>query len=767
MQNQPTRGLGRSVAGLIAAVLLGALAGGCALLTPLPPETTLEKRLSDFPKGGLALKGKVTIRWDDHQIPFIEAEHDEDAAFALGLVHAHLRLGQMEIFRRISQGRVAEMGGLLAVDIDHGLRTIDYRRGARKSLAALPQQTRSWLQSFVAGINHYQEKVKTLPHEFRVLGLKREPWTVSDILTFGRLAGTDVNWLVWFNLLKLRGRDDWPRIWARLVENGSDSTPSFGPDGRSGLLQGLLAGFSRSGSNSLAVSPSRSRTGSAIMASDPHLGIYVPGLWIIAGIKSPGYHAVGLMAPGLPIFAIGRNPWIAWGGTNMRAASSDLVDLSSEPVRSIVERRETIRVRWWFDKEVTLLESRWGPVITDAPLLRGMNLPRLALRWTGHEASDELGSMLAVSRARNFAEFRNAFRSFGVPGQNMLYADHRGNIGQIMAVRLPDRAGGRPKDLIVDPGIAGPAWERRRGVMDLPFSLNPEKGFLASANNRPTETGTPIGYFFSPDDRVRRMGEIISTKGRIGIEDVKALQRDVHMESAAKLNRLLLGKLRQTGLASGATGKARLVIDLLEGWDGSYYSGARAPVAFELFRSAFSAAFYEFTYGTEDWFAFANVARIKSLLIEDIAAASTDRIKAALSEGLTTAAEGIGNFANWGEMHRLSLAHPLSLLPVVGSRYRFADYPVGGSTDTLMKTAHGSVKGRHYTRYGSNARHIADLSDPDANYFALLGGQDGWINSANYLDQVPLWLEGSYVRVPLRLESVKAQFRHVIELGSK
>ena len=100
------------------------------------------------------------------------------------------------------------------------------------------------------------------------------------------------------------------------------------------------------------------------------------------------------------------------------------------------------------------------------------------------------------------------------------------------------------------------------------------------------------------------------------------------------------------------------------------------------------------------------------------------------------------------------------MLPVVGRRYRFVDAPVGGSTDTLMKSAHGLVDERHRARYGSTARHISDLSDLDTNYFVVLGGQDGWINSANFLDQVPLWLDGEYIRMPLRMETVRKEFQH-------
>lgn len=761
---RPTRrgaAIGRTLA---TGILAGALAA-CGVLAPLPEPRTLEQRLAMFPRDGLPLEGPVTIHWDEHQIPFIEATHDGDAAFALGLVHAHLRLGQMEIFRRIALGRISEMGGPLARDIDHGLRILDYDRAAGEIEARLPSETRLWLESFVAGLNHYQRTAKELPFEYEALGLAREPWRARDLLAFGRLAGTDVNWLVWFNLIQLRGRDDWPQIWARLVDNGRDSTPSFADDRQAMLLHHLLAGFSRSGSNSLAVAPARSRSGSALLANDPHLGINIPNLWLLAGIKSPSYHAVGLMVPGLPFFAIGRNPWIAWGGTNMRAAASDLYDVSDLPAAKIRERRERIAVRWWFDREVTLRDTPWGPILSDAPLLEDAELPPVALRWTGHLPSDETSAMLAVARARSFDAFRAAFESFAVPGQNMLYADVQGNIGQVMAVRLPERADGTPPDLLRDPAEAEHAWRNLLNIRDLPYSLNPPAGFLASANNRPTETEVPVGYFFSPDDRVERMAAILRTAETVGRAEIAEMQQDVYMASAVALRDLVIEKLEQSGLDRTANGGQTRAIALMRAWDGFYAAESRGALAFELFRSSFSQGFYESLFGAEDWAAFAGVARIQSLLLEDIRRADPEKLRAALRRGLETAAEGLESFATWGEMHRLTLSHPLGLLPVIGGRFRFADYPIGGSSDTLMKTAHGLTAERHGTRYGSNARHISDLSDPDMNLFVLLGGQDGWINSTTFLDQVPLWMKGQYIRLPLRPETVRATFPYRMTLS--
>jgi len=749
-----------------ASLLSASLLAGRALIRPLPPPTTVEQRLAAMPTGYLPLRKRVSIYWDDHQIPFIEAADDDDAAFALGLVHAHLRLGQMAVYRRIAQGRLAEMVGPVATDIDHGIRILDYGRAAGAIEASLPPATHRWLERFVEGINHYQARVRELPYEYAVLGLEPEPWTPRDILTFGRLAATDVTWLVWFNLLKLRERADWPRLWARLVENGNDTTPSLETAGGSTAFASLLAGVTRSGSNSIAVSGWRSRSGAAMIASDPHLGINLPNTWLIVGVKSPSYHVVGLMTPGLPVFAIGRNLTIAWGGTNMRAASSDLVDLAGLTDAQISVRKETIRVRGWFDRTVTLRNCRWGPILSDAPQLADFKLSPIALRWAGHQPSDEVTAFLRASRAETFAEFRQAFDGFAVPGQNMLFADRDGNIGQVMAVRVPDRGGPLPHDLIVPAAEIERMWKDLRGTGDLPFSLNPTKGYLASANNRPTDGGPAVGYFFSAEDRAQRMAALVERAGTLSVAELAALQQDVYVASSVALRDLLVRKIGSLAVQTNADSPARRALALIRDWDGNYRSDSQGAVAFELFRFAFTASFATTVLDETDWAAFANVAKVQSLLYEDIDTSAPKALVGRLQESLAFAGQAITNFPTWGDMHRLGLQHPFHAIPLIGGRFCFADYPIGGSSESLMKTAHGNTDRRHVTRYGANARHISDLADLDANYFVLLGGQDGWLNSTTFLDQVPVWLAGSYVRVPLRMETVRNRFRHRQDLGS-
>ena len=509
----------------------------------------------------------------------------------------------------------------------------------------------------------------------------------------------------------------------------------------------------------MAVAGSRTESGAALIANDPHLGVFLPNLWLLAGYKSPSYHTVGMMIPGVPFMALGRNERIAWGGTNMRALSSDLVDVTSLPAEQFTEREETIGVRWWFDRDISVRETPFGPVVSDAPLIEGRDGEALALRWMGHRASDEVTAMLKVSQARNWDEYRSALDGFSVPGQNMLYADVDGHIGQVMAVRLPNRPASVPDDLVV-PANGADHWQAFSSAATLPAAFAPPAGFLASANNKPAETDIAVGWFFSNDDRITRLRELLSGDGTVDVAALEALQRDVYMGSAVALRDILLARLPELTLNGGLTDKRQRIIDLMRDWDGHYRIDSVGALAFEQVTAHFIEAFFS----DEERTVLSTGGHFDELMGDELTRAEPARLAAALGPALDKAAAGVEKFGVWGEMHRMGLRHPLGFLPLVGERFRFTDVPVGGSSTTIMKTAHADTAERHFTRFGSQARHISDLSDPDANYFALLGGQDGWFNSSTFLDQFELWQRGDYVRLPLRLETVRDEFPHRTEL---
>ncbi len=235
--------------------------------------------------------------------------------------------------------------------------------------------------------------------------------------------------------------------------------------------------------------------------------------------------------------------------------------------------------------------------------------------------------------------------------------------------------------------------------------------------------------------------------------------------SSLQLRDLYLAAIARTKADAALDRRAQRVLDLMRQWDGQYDAVDQAPVAFELFHHRFQESYYVERYGEEAAHTMFAIAAMPRLLIEDLPKIPEAQLAPLLAAASAEAGKKLRRFKNWGEMHRLGLSHPLSFAPLIGGRYRFGDLPASGSTESLMKTAHSSTDQRHFTRYGQQARFLADLADPDANYFALLGGQDGWLGSTTALDQLKLWQEGAYIQMPLRAEAVRALFRHRLELA--
>jgi penicillin amidase len=728
-----------------------------AVVKPLPRKTSLRQRLDAFPKDSLPLKERAVIHWNEHQVPFIEAVTDADLATSLGLVHAHLRLGQMEMVRHLAQGRLAEIIGPIGVDLDHLIRILDLGRAVPQILISLPEETRQWLEAFVKGVNHYLYRAPELPYEFGLLNLKREPWTAADILTIGRLVAVDVNWLVWCELLKLRGRSSWPRQWARLLGENRPITqgPISLPASDSHLEPFLSLAIQRA-SNCIAVAPSRSASGGAMLASDPHLGLHLPNAWLIVGYRSPLHHAVGLMAPGLPFIALGRNRWIAWGGTSLHAASSDFVDVSNLPQDAITSRREAVKVRWCQKHSILLRDSPYGPIISDARLLGLDRRAPVALRWMGHLPSDELTALLRVSQARNWDEFRTALGGISVSGQMMTYADIDGRIGRAMAVKLPAREQKTLSDLLVNSASVR-HWRTFVTGSDLPAMLTPEEGFVVSANERPGESAVPVGFFFSPPDRAQRLAVLLSCPSTNSREGLMEMMMDVFMATSMDITRQFLAALNSEPAKNKDA--APLMAALAE-WDGRYTVQSRGALAFELVFYNFVHAFY----GQDELDAYWATWTPRTFVKEDLLQCEPSTITSALEQAIRRSVRDFKRFGTWGEMHRLRLSHPFSLMPIFGKSYAYCDVAVAGGIETVLKTGYRLSVKRHSAIFGSSARHVSDLSDPDANFFILAGGQDGSIGSSTYADQLELWQRGAYVQIPLRLKAVRTRFPYRTEL---
>jgi penicillin amidase len=720
----------RGIAGLISLVWRAAR-------LPVPELRTLEERLANLPLDDAPVSAPVDIRWDEHAIPFVTAESLPDLAVGLGVVHAHLRLGQMEMLRRVAQGRISEMIGTFGLEFDIALRTIDICRTVPEIIAMLPDASRIWAESFLAGINHMIARAPAPPPECQMLDFSREPWTLQDLFSLARLASVDITWTPALKLLKLRetmGLASWATLWPELLRAGAPN-----PDG-------MTAALAR-GSNSAAVSGTRTASGAAIIASDPHVGLQLPSLWLACGMSAPGMKAAGLMIPGLPYVAIGRNEKIAWGATNLHAASSVFIDLSAETDPQITERSVDIAVRGVGVRHAKLRESCFGPVISDVKRF-GLQQPT-ALGWVGHQPSDELTAMLTMNRADDFAAFQHALRGFAVQGYSFTYADATGRVGILRAGHVPARPG-TPTDILEPASVLNDltSLAEATGLFD------PREGFVVSANEDP-QTAVQAGFFFAPSDRALRQAALLN---RTGIEraDLEALQRDVTSSSARHLRDALARRATELGLTL-----PQAVLD----WNGCYDEPSVGALAYEVL----VAETADKVVGKAMLASARAVWTSRAFVASALLGAPDATLRHALSHGAKRAAQAIAKGKCWGDAHVLHLAHPLTRLPIWGRKFGVHIFGVPGSNDTLYKTGHGPARcgrrqGGHRVTYGSSARHLADFVDPDANFVIILGGQDGWIGSVNATDQIPLWREGRYLHLPLTSASVAARFGRLTQL---
>lgn len=688
------------------------------------------------------LSAPLTIRWNDHHIPFVEAATERDAAVGLGIVHGHLRLGMLELMRRAARGRIAEVAGPVALELDRLLRLIDFPRASEPSLAMLPQETRAFVDGFAEGISA-AAATQPLPPELDIIGIEPEPWTAEDLYAVGRLASADYSWRVWRTLNKLRQEHDWARIWVELV--GTAATDADIPVGAETLDRTLPDAFVR-GSNAFAVDGTRTATGVPILACDPHLPIVTPNIWLIAGFRTPALTVWGFMIPGLPIFGVGRNDHSAWGGTNLHATSSELVDVAGEEIETV---RVSVPVRGGADREMDLRQHRLGPIISDA---KPFNMPSetVALHWLGHRPSDEYTPFLQLMRARAWDDFEEAIDGYGLPGLNMMWADKSGTIGKMIAARVPRRPLETPPDIVIRPDEAHEQWANLLSGRDLPIVKNPPSGLVSSANEAPDTSPVTISLFFAPDSRVKRIAALVGDRRDLTADDLKAFQLDVYHAPAHALARRI-ARVAATARLGGPVAEA------IAGWDGFYAEGSAGALAFELASKPLVEALEARSprkFSSPYWRPFSRLQRLADTT-------SDHDLAAVLREAFAASEEPFARHRTWGTLHRIELAHPLSRIPWLRPRLPAIEFPTGGSNDTLMKAMHPFTHEVHQVGFGAEARFVADLSDEDATWAVLLGGQDGWPGSRSMFDQVGAWRRGDSIQLPMRAEALAVAFPRV------
>lgn len=571
--------------------------------------------------GQLALSGlnaPVEVLIDGYGVPTAYARETDDVWFAAGALHARDRLWQMELYRRVTRGRLSEVMGESTLPIDQRFLTLGLRQGAAEEWARATPAVRVALERYAAGVNAVASSLagRRRPLEFQILGIAPAPWTPEDSLAVGRLlawrlAENHQAELVRGALAAKLGEAAARELGGRYPEgspavlsepgpaapSGSPLRVSWGsatPSPRGELpgwpegLEWLRPGVKRGNSNNWVVAGRKTKSGRAILANDPHLPIEFPSVWYELHLVAAGLDVAGVTVPGVPFVVLGHNARVGWGITNTNA---DVQDLFLERVQ--VGNQRVFSRGEWVPVEVTpadipirghahpsrfeVWKTRHGPIFADVGLewdappswLSPDGRPSderraYAIRWDA--GGDLAGSFEALNRATDWASFTAAIESFALPSSNVVYADVDGNIGYAMSGRLPVRAGG-DGGLPIDGGSGAGAWTGTLPPAALPRAINPPAGFIASANNE-IDRAFPglITRDWAAPFRAARLVDRLSQPESVDLETMLALQND-RRSLAADAVLAGLDSAMTAGRTREADASAVAVLNLLAQWD--------------------------------------------------------------------------------------------------------------------------------------------------------------------------------------------------------
>lgn len=775
-RNGFARRLGRGLGGL-ALLILALAALGWIWLTGSLPQT----------EGRIALAGlaaPATIGRDGNGIAFIRAETELDAYRALGFLHAQDRLFQMEIGRRLGQGRMSELLGAATLPMDRFMRALGLYRLAQTSYDGLAAETRAAIDAYTGGVNAFLATRRgALPPEFVFLGLTPEPWRPADSLVWGRLMALQLsdNWREELLRARLATRIAPERV-AELFPDAETDGPATLADlaplyGRLALDR-LAASWPEElmpldASNAWAVAGSRTASGAPLLANDPHLGLGAPGVWYLVRIDTPTLRIAGVTAPGVPFHLLGHNGRIAWGFTTTHSDTQDFfierVDpddpdryLTPDGARPFDRRTETIEVRGGDEATLTVRATRHGPVLSDLHAETAAAAPPghvLALATPALDPDDRTAEALyRLNRAGDWAGFVAALRLFHSPQQNILYADRTGEIGFYAPGRVPVRKAG--DGLAPVPGWTGTHdWTGYIPFDELPHARNPASGQLVNANNRVTNgaAGARLAAVWPAPYRARRIEARLDGRTDLRAEDMTDIQGDAVSLAARDLLPLLLA-------APATDPRAAEARALLAAWDGRMDRDRPEPLIY----SAWTRELERLLFADELGDAFAAYRQVRPRVLvaaltrhrgwcDDMATTPVEdcamRIADALSAALDAVAARHGDDFEawrWGDDHAAAFRHrALARLPVIGTLFG-ARLATDGDESTVSRgTSLLYDPHRPFAHVmGPTLRAVYDLADPDRSRFMIAPGQSANPLSPHFADLVRPWRDLRAVTLP-------------------
>ena len=760
--------------------------------------------MSSLPRqdGILAVQGigsNIEVSRDTLGVPYITAGSDSDAYFALGFVHSQDRLFQMEMYRRLGEGKLSEVLGRKTAAVDELFRTLGFEEMADSVYESCSPGSKDILRWYSNGVNAYLSAAKSFPAEFAMLQFDPAKWRPQDCIIVARLMAWELNVSWWTKPVFGEIYDRFgPDTAALLVPQfGLPARSSRLPPRRSSkalsnfldlnsqameLINGVPSpdGF---GSNNWSLSPARTNTRSPILCNDPHLAFSEPAKWYFASIKSPSLSVMGVTLPGTPGVIIGRNENISWGMTNVMTDDADFYTIQPDSADpdfywydgKLVAFRiatDTIKIRddspFVFTKRMTVQ----GPVVSDV-MSKSYELSAshgdasqsfgvVALRWDAYWPSDETRAICLLNQAKDFQEFLEALKYFGVPAQNFVYADTKGNIGFKAAGNIPLR--NYPMPFLPQTGTSSKVvWQSHIPFESLPESYNPSSGFVATANNKTTPDNFPyyLTNLYEPSSRFDRIKEFISDHDTMTVDLCRELQLDYYSEFMSLLNDKIL-----TACDSERYFPKELVY--LRNFDGIIGSKSTAAAILNEVYVEIMKELFEPILGDSIYREYVLISSIPTRILENMlkdpaelarlygVANGDSLMNFKLSESLESALSTLrrdfyGQPINWtwGKIHELELKHPLSANSLIKRLYDLGPFPRGGN-NTTVNNGEYSIDDPFGMLIGPSMRMVVDMSR-QGMYFSLPGGECGQLLSEHYSDFLDDYLAGRIRFFPMQL----------------
>ncbi|MCB8944222.1 MAG: penicillin acylase family protein [Ardenticatenaceae bacterium] len=734
-----------------------------------------------------ALQHTVTIQRDQWGIPHIRAENRHDLFVAQGFVHAQDRLWQMELNRRAALGTLSAVFGSVTLDTDRLSRALGFGRLAKQTWAQMKQPWRADVVAYTTGVNAFLQSGQPLPLECHLLRHQPDLWQPLDTVAYARLqmwaltegaSGEIITAQLMAQLGEARAREllpCYPMECPVTLPGGIEMNGLRG----TAVLPPFLGKFNDNGagrgSNGWVIAANRSATGHAILCNDMHLPLGTPSIWHYQHLHSEdGLRVTGFTLPGMPYVMVGHNGRIAWGATLSFVDCEDFFVEKLHPEdttryefagewRQAERFTEEIVVRGEATHVEEVICTHHGPIIphfqAGAQAGEALALSSMALR-----PDLEVDGFGLLNVARGWEDFVTAVTHLQAPSLNLLYADIDDNIGHWVTGIVPIRQNG--DGLLPAPGWTGThEWVGEIPFTEMPHALNPQEGYIVSANHRLVPDAYPhyLGQVWRNGYRAQRIEQLITSRDKVSAADCQRFQLDFYSIPGHRL-------AQQLHHCRPADEAARTSWQLLVAWDGWLGADSVGGAVYEVFLLQLAEAVLQPQLEAAFKHAFLGAGLHSQLnpvnVFHNYWAATVLRwlegeatvwlpvspereqlLARCLGEVTAVLQERLGDDSQqwqWGRLHQTQFPHVLEVKRPLDMLFKQPAYPIGGDGDTVCQTSF-----QPDAPYASNAisvssRHIVEMGNLAAAQAILAPGQSGHVGSPHYDDLLADWRHGRY-----------------------